>query len=82
MAAREQNEKVFPSWEQLPDGGRRYWRDRPGASFGFQRLVKIVDADETTMFVIQEIYNDDGTLIERHQKYPTDTGHQILEVPE
>jgi hypothetical protein len=28
---------------------------------------------------MQEIYNDDGKLIEVHQKYPIDTGHQILD---
>lgn len=33
---------------------------------------------EITLFLIQEIYNEDGELDERHQKYPVDTGHQIL----
>ncbi|HVU13223.1 MAG TPA: hypothetical protein VHD90_18220 [Phototrophicaceae bacterium] len=41
-------------------------------------MVKIVDRDENTRFVIQEVYNEDGELIERHQKFPEDTGHQIL----
>jgi hypothetical protein len=26
----------------------------------------------------QEIYDDGGTLVEVHQKYPTDTGHQKI----
>lgn len=78
MATRLQNEKRFKNWTDLPDGGRRYWHDRLGAVSGFQRIVKIVAADETTLQVVQEIYNDDGILIERHQKYPKDTGHQTL----
>lgn len=78
MATRRDNERRFKQWEDLPDGGRRYWVDREGAVSGFQRMVKIVDADEVTLSLIQEIYDDDGVLIERHQKYPVDTGHQIL----
>ena len=78
MATREQNEKRFKNWEDLPDGRRRYWSDRKGAEHVFQRMVKIVDADEITLQLVQEIYNDDGGLIERHQKFPVDTGHQTL----
>jgi hypothetical protein len=78
MATRSQNEKEFGNWDALPDGGRRYWFDRKGGAWGFQRMIKIVDADENTLFVIQEIYNDDGELYERHQKYPVDTGHELL----
>jgi len=78
MSAREQNEREFPYWEDLPDGGRRYWRERQGLVSGFQRMVKIVDSEENTAQVVQEIYNDAGELIERHQKFPVDTGHQVL----
>jgi len=78
MAKRAQNEKEFGHWENFSGGGRRYWRDRAGAIRGLQRMVKIVDMDENTLFVIQEIYNEDGELIERHQKFPVDTGHEIL----
>lgn len=79
MATREQNEKEFKNWQELAGGGRRYWRDRPGKTWGFQRMVKIVDAQEMTLFVIQEVYNESGELIERHQKYPEDTGHEIVQ---
>jgi hypothetical protein len=41
-------------------------------------MIKVVDADETTLELLQEIYDDNGTLIERHQKYPVDSGHEIL----
>ena len=78
MATREQNERRFRHWQDLPDGRRRYWTDRQGMVSGFQRMIKMVDTDETTLQVLQEIYNDEGVLIERHQKYPVDTGHEIL----
>lgn len=78
MATRAQNERRFLNWEDMPDGRRRYWTDRAGAIGGFQRMIKIVDVHENTVQVIQEIYDNDGFLIERHQKYPVDTGHQKL----
>jgi hypothetical protein len=78
MATREQNERRFKNWQDTPDGKRRYWSDRSGAVGGFQRMIKVVDANETTLQVLQEIYNDDNVLIARHQKYPVDTGHEIL----
>ncbi len=78
MATRKENERSYPNWENTPDGGRRYWRERPGGEFGWCRYVKIVDADENTVSFVQEAYDDDGRLIEIHQKYPVDTGHQIL----
>jgi hypothetical protein len=78
MSTRRQNETRFKNWEELAGGGRRYWTDRIGESRGFQRMIKIVDADENTLQVVQEIYNDQGILIERHQKYPVDSGHEIL----
>jgi hypothetical protein len=79
VATRSQNEHDFPNWQTLPDGGRRYWVDKPGRTWGFARYVKIVDSDEVTQSIVQEIYDDDGKLIERHQKYPVDTGHQSAE---
>jgi len=78
LATRRENEKRFKQWEALPGGGRHYWVSRAGAISGFQRMVKIVDANEVTLSLIQEIYDDDGNLIARHQKYPVDTGHEIL----
>ena len=76
MATRRQNERQFPNWETLPDGGRRYWKDYPDDKGGFARYVKIVSMDEETLKVTQEIYNRSGKLIATHQKYPKDTGHQ------
>ncbi len=78
MATREQNERRFKNWQDLPNGGRRYWTDRKGAISGFQRIIKIVDENEVTLQLVQEIYNDDNVLIERHQKFPVDAGHEKL----
>ena len=79
MAKRRQNEQRYDHWESLPDGGRRYWYDVPGEARGFARYVKIVDAQERTVQFFQEIYDDNGRLIETHQKFPVDSGHQFAE---
>jgi hypothetical protein len=78
MATRKENERAFPNWDELADGGRCYWRERPGGDFGKCRYVKIVDQNENTVSFTQEIYDDAGSLIEIHQKYPADTGHRYL----
>ena len=78
MATREQNERQFDHWEDLPGGGRRYWNNRAGGDFGWQRMVKVVDENEVTIRVVQEVYNDDGVLIGYHVKYPEDRGHTYL----
>lgn len=78
MSTRQQNEKRFKKWEDLLGGGRRYWMDRKGIISGFQRMIKVVDANEITLQVVQEIYNDEEVLIARHQKYPVDSGHEVL----
>lgn len=73
---RRRNEKIFQSWEDLPDQGRRYFYTVEGRSGWKARYVKEVDADEKTLCFYQEIFNDHGELVEIHQKYPVDTGHQ------
>lgn len=60
-------------------GGRRYLYEVPGRRGWRARYVKEVDKEEKTTCFFQEIYNDEGHLVERHQKYPTDTGHQKIE---
>jgi hypothetical protein len=82
MATREQNERRFPVWVEQPGGGRRYIRIVPGRVGGYAYYVKIVDAEERTLRLVQEIYDAEGRLIGVHQKYPEDTGHQIVEVEE
>ncbi len=79
MRARERNERKFPHWEIRDAGGRRYWLDVRGRQGWKARYVKEVDADEVTVRFYQEIYNEIGTLVEIHDKYPVDYGHQKVE---
>ena len=76
MTTRTQNEKKFGDWDEMPEGGRRYWLDVSGRLGWRARYLKEVDAQETTLLFWQEIYNDQGKLVEIHEKYPVDRGHQ------
>ena len=76
MTTRAQNERKFGRWEDLPQGGRRYWRDVAGRQGWRARYVKEVDANETTLRFWQEIYDELGKLVETHQKHPVDQGHR------
>ncbi len=76
MANRKQNERKFPNWVDLPNGGRRYWLDVAGRYGWLARYVKEVDKQEETTKFWQEIYNNRGELIEIHEKYPVDKGHR------
>jgi hypothetical protein len=76
LPTREQNERKFPNWIDLPDEGRRYWLDVAGRRGWRARYVKEVDADEQTVSFFQEIYNDRGELVEIHEKFPIDKGHR------
>jgi len=76
MSTRAQNEKRFDRWEELPGGGRRYRIDVQGKLGWLARYLKDVDASETTVRFWQEIYDDTGKLVEEHQKFPVDKGHQ------
>ena len=45
--------------------------------FGWRaRYLKEADAGETTVRFWQEIYDDTGRLVEIHEKFPMDKGHQ------
>jgi hypothetical protein len=62
---------------KLPDAtsfGRRRGRD---CRLGWlARYLKEVDANEITVRFWQEIYDDAGRLVETHEKFPVDKGHQ------
>lgn len=77
MATRDQNEHDFPNWEEISGGWRRYWIDKRGDASGFVRYIKTVDANETARLMVQELYDGEGELLARHQKYPVDTGHRL-----
>ncbi len=72
---RKQNEKEFANWKETATGGRRYWFEVVGRSGGKARYVKEVDAEEVTVAFWQEIYDNQGVMIELHEKYPIDKGH-------
>ena len=76
VSTRTQNEKKFGAWEELRDGGRRYRLDVAGRLGWLARYLKEVDAEETTLRFWQEIDDDQGKLVEVHEKYPVDKGHQ------
>jgi hypothetical protein len=76
MGTRAQNEKKFPNWDNLMDGGRLYRLDVPGRFGWVARYMKEVDANEVTMRFWQEIYDETGQLVEIHEKFPVDKGHK------
>lgn len=75
---RRLNEWKYGAWEDLPDGGRRYSYEMTGRRGWRARYGKEVDTDERAMRFWQEIYDDKGVLLERHEKYPADRGHERL----
>ena len=76
MSTRAHNERKFGDWSELPEGGRRYWLEVQGRLGWRARYLKEVDANETTLRFWQEIYDGQGKLVEVHEKYPVDKGHQ------
>jgi len=76
MTTRAQNEKKFRNWDDLPGGGRLYWLDVFGRLGWRARYLKEVDTEEVTLRFWQEIYDEQGKLVELHEKYPVDTGHR------
>ena len=57
---RRANERKFEHWNDLPDGGRKYWYDVSGRLGWLARYVKEVDAQEETVLFYQEIYAIQG----------------------
>ncbi|MBV7327633.1 hypothetical protein KFU94_05115 [Chloroflexi bacterium TSY] len=76
---RKRNERKYGQWQSRPENGRRYWYDVPGRHGWLARYVKEVDADENTVRFYQEIFNEEGKLVEIHEKYPVDKGHQPVD---
>jgi hypothetical protein len=76
MSTREQNERKFRRWEELPNGGRLYRIEIAGRRGWRALYLKEVDAAEVTVRFWQEIYDAHGRLMEIHEKYPVDTGHR------
>ena len=78
MTLHAENEGKFLNWEELRNNGRRYWLDVKGRSGWRARYVKIVDKNEKNVLFFQEIYNEHGELVEIHEKFPLDRGHQKM----
>lgn len=76
MASREKNERKFEQWQELPGGGRCYRLEVVGLGGWRARYLKEVDAEDNTVRFWQEIYDGSGKLVEIHQKFPVDLGHQ------
>ena len=72
---RKQNESKFGAWDDLPNGGRRYFYEVRGHHGWLACYVKVVDASDRTVKFYQEIFDEDGRLVEIHEKYPVDKGH-------
>ena len=78
MDKRLENERKFKSWKTLPNGGRVYRLVVAGRRGWSAQYVKEVTAEDETVRFVQEIYDDQGVLVEIHEKYPVDTGHKKL----
>ncbi len=78
MSTRAQNERKFGRWEELRGGGRRYQLDVAGKLGWAARYLKEVDANESTLRFWQEIFDENGRLVEMHEKFPVDEGHRKL----
>jgi hypothetical protein len=76
---RQENERKFPNWEELPDGSRLYWFEIKGRMGWKAKYFKNVDNEESTLSFWQEIYDEEGILVEVHEKYPIDKGHKKIE---
>ena len=72
---RKQNEGKFKAWDELPNGRRRYFYEVQGRHGWLVRYIKVVDASERTIKFYQEIFDEDGQLVEIHEKYPVNKGH-------
>ena len=70
------NERKFGKWEELPGGGRRYHYEIEGRFGWTARYIKEVNLTEETLRFCQEIYDNNGKLVEIHEKYPDDKGHK------
>ncbi|MCH7731252.1 MAG: hypothetical protein IIB44_01875 [Candidatus Marinimicrobia bacterium] len=75
---RRKNEKKFSNWEDLPNGGRKYYIEIIGRHGWKAKYVKEVDTNEETTKFYREIYDNRGNLIEIHEKFPVDMRHRKI----
>lgn len=76
MGTRAQNEKKFGRWEELASGRRRYSLTVQGR-WGWRAVYhKEFDGSETTVRFWQEVLDEANRVVEIHEKFPVDKGHQ------
>jgi hypothetical protein len=78
MSSRYANERKFKQWKLSDSGGRLYYRRIQGQGNWYALYFKEVDEEERTLRFWQEIFNEADQLVEIHEKYPVDKGHQKL----
>ena len=79
MSSRNSNEKRYKQWIETENGGRIYTRKILGLYGWYALYIKEVDADEIIINFRQEIYDETDQMVEIHEKYPIDKGHQKIE---
>jgi hypothetical protein len=71
---RQKNETDFDSWIENEDG-RIYSFEIAGKLGWKAKYLKEVNSEEVTIRFWQEVYDENNTLREIHEKYPVDKGH-------
>jgi hypothetical protein len=79
MSTRRANEKRYKQWTETDTGGRIYVRKVLGQYRWYALYIKEVDSKEDIIHFRQEIYDEQDILVEVHEKYPIDKGHQKAE---
>lgn len=76
---RQKNEIDYEFWIENENGNRIYSFEIHG-KFGWKaRYLKEVNKEEVTVRFWQEVYDENNTLREIHEKYPVDKGHKKLQ---
>ena len=78
MSSRNSNERKFKQWLDTEAGGRLYQRKVAGQHGWYALYFKEVNSKEKILRFWQEIYDENGLLVEIHHKYPEDSGHQKI----
>jgi hypothetical protein len=74
---RQKNETDFDSWIENEDG-RIYSFEIAGKLGWKAKYLKEVNSEEVTIRFWQEVYDENNTLKEIHEKYPVDKGHKKI----
>jgi hypothetical protein len=78
MSGRKANERKYRQWTETEIKGRLYQRKVMGQQGWFALYFKEVDGEEGVLKFWQEIYDENGQLVEIHHKYPKDLSHQKI----